>query len=165
MSFLYFLGCWMLRASVLLWNSLYFRGLVHRGWERSNCTCQGGDLRGSWPEAIRYEWLVRTFLTVLRSCNCHFFLSVWTFSTREIQIVPKNIEYLTAGLADPYVKGHLGHYRFRTKVIKKTLSPKWLEEFKIPITSWETPSLLVLELRDKDHIFDDMLGSVPILAY
>nr|CAB3446510.1 unnamed protein product [Digitaria exilis] len=44
----------------------------------------------------------------------------------------------STGLADPYVKGHLGPYRFQTKIHKKTLNPKWLEEFKIPITSWES---------------------------
>lgn len=68
--------------------------------------------------------------------------------------------YYLAGLADPYVKGQLGPYRFRTKIQKKTLSPKWMEEFKIPISSWEVPNVLVLEVRDKDHIFDDLLGSV-----
>ncbi|KAL5204367.1 hypothetical protein ABZP36_009238, partial [Zizania latifolia] len=38
------------------------------------------------------------------------------------------------GLADRYVQGHLGPYRFQTKIHKKTLIPKWMEEFKIPIT-------------------------------
>ncbi|XP_039122408.1 C2 domain-containing protein At1g53590-like isoform X1 [Dioscorea cayenensis subsp. rotundata] len=66
------------------------------------------------------------------------------------------------GLADPYVKGQLGPYRFRTKIQKKTLSPKWMEEFKIPISSWEVPNVLVLEVRDKDHIFDDLLGDCSI---
>ncbi|KAL8223713.1 hypothetical protein R6Q57_019188 [Mikania cordata] len=62
------------------------------------------------------------------------------------------------GLADPYVKGQLGSYRFRTKTKKKTLSPKWYEEFKIPITSWDSPNLLKIKVHDKDHIFDDTLG-------
>ncbi|KAJ1269970.1 hypothetical protein BS78_06G019000 [Paspalum vaginatum] len=62
------------------------------------------------------------------------------------------------GLADPYVKGHLGPYRFRTKIHKKTLNPKWLEEFKIPVTSWEALNLLYLQVQDKDPIFDDTLG-------
>ncbi|XP_008811541.2 C2 domain-containing protein At1g53590-like isoform X2 [Phoenix dactylifera] len=66
------------------------------------------------------------------------------------------------GLADPYVKGQFGPYRFQTKIQKKTLAPKWLEEFKIPITSWETPNILVLEIRDKDFVFDDMLGDCSI---
>ncbi|KAK1416686.1 hypothetical protein QVD17_25801 [Tagetes erecta] len=62
------------------------------------------------------------------------------------------------GLADPYVKGQFGAYQFRTKIQKKTLSPKWFEEFKIPIASWESPNLLEIGVRDKDHIFDDTLG-------
>ncbi|KAI7736346.1 hypothetical protein M8C21_028119 [Ambrosia artemisiifolia] len=62
------------------------------------------------------------------------------------------------GLADPYIKGQLGAYRFKTKTQKKTLSPKWYEEFKIPIASWESPNLLEIGVRDKDHIFDDTLG-------
>ncbi|OQU76094.1 hypothetical protein SORBI_3010G091300 [Sorghum bicolor] len=66
------------------------------------------------------------------------------------------------GLADPYVKGHLGPYRFHTKIHKKTLNPKWLEEFKIPITSWEALNLLSLQVRDKDPIFDDTLGDCSI---
>ncbi|KAL6570583.1 hypothetical protein OROGR_000133 [Orobanche gracilis] len=62
------------------------------------------------------------------------------------------------GLADPYVKGQLGPYRFRTKTQKKTLTPKWREEFKIPICSWESENMLAIEVRDKDHIFDDAMG-------
>ncbi|GMJ10036.1 hypothetical protein like AT1G53590 [Hibiscus trionum] len=66
------------------------------------------------------------------------------------------------GLADPYVKGTLGPYRFRTKTHKKTLSPKWQEEFLIPIFSWETPNVMVIEVRDKDHLFDDTLGNCSV---
>ncbi|GJV43119.1 C2 domain-containing protein-like protein [Tanacetum coccineum] len=62
------------------------------------------------------------------------------------------------GLADPYIKGKLGVKRFRTKTQKKTLSPKWFEEFKIPIVSWDAPNLLEIEVRDKDHFVDDTLG-------
>ncbi|PKU79519.1 C2 domain-containing protein At1g53590 [Dendrobium catenatum] len=66
------------------------------------------------------------------------------------------------GLADPYVKAHLGNFRIRTKIHKKTLYPKWFEEFKIPISSWEVPNILSLEVRDKDHIFDDLLGECSV---
>ncbi|CAI9286553.1 unnamed protein product [Lactuca saligna] len=66
------------------------------------------------------------------------------------------------GLADPYIKGQVGAYRFRTKTQKKTLSPKWFEEFKIPITSWDVPNVLQIEVRDKDHFIDDTLGDCVI---
>ena len=64
------------------------------------------------------------------------------------------------GLSDPYVKGRLGSFKFQTQIQRKTLSPKWFEEFKIPITSWEASNELVMEVRDKDHIYDDSLGYV-----
>ncbi|KAL6975558.1 acetolactate synthase [Sarracenia purpurea var. burkii] len=68
------------------------------------------------------------------------------------------------GLADPYVKGQLGPYRFRTKTQKKTLAPKWHEEFKVPICTWDSPNMLAIQVRDKDHFVDDTLGdcSIPI---
>lgn len=66
------------------------------------------------------------------------------------------------GLSDPYVKGQLGPYRFQTKIQRKTLFPKWLEEFKIPISSWEGTNVLVLQVRDKDTIFDDILGNCSV---
>ncbi|KAJ8527758.1 hypothetical protein K7X08_015209 [Anisodus acutangulus] len=68
------------------------------------------------------------------------------------------------GLADPYVKGHLGPYRFKTKTQKKTLAPQWQEEFKIPVCSWESPNnMLNIDVRDKDHFSqDDTLGDHSI---
>ncbi|CAO2175261.1 unnamed protein product [Urochloa humidicola] len=66
------------------------------------------------------------------------------------------------GLADPYVKGRLGPFKFQTQIQRKTLSPKWFEEFKIPITSWEALNELVMEVRDKDPMFDDLLGGCTI---
>ncbi|KAL4279710.1 hypothetical protein GQ457_03G024910 [Hibiscus cannabinus] len=66
------------------------------------------------------------------------------------------------GLADPYVKGQVGSYRFKTKTHKKTLSPKWREEFMIPIFSWDTPIVLTLEVLDKDHFVDDTLGKCTV---
>lgn len=68
------------------------------------------------------------------------------------------------GLADPYVKGHLGPYRFKTKTQKKTLAPQWQEEFKIPVCSWEPPNnMLTVDVCDKDHFSqDDTLGDYSI---
>lgn len=66
------------------------------------------------------------------------------------------------GLSDPYVKGQVGPYKFRTKTQKKTLAPKWHEEFKVPITSWDAPNILCIDVLDKDHFVDDKLGDYSI---
>lgn len=67
---------------------------------------------------------------------------------------------ILSGFSDPYVKGQLGLYRFRTKIQKKTLAPKWHEEFKIPIITWDSSTVLAIEVRDKDRFVDDSLGFV-----
>lgn len=74
----------------------------------------------------------------------------------------KSMHLSFTGLADPYVKGQMGPYRFKTNIQKKTLTPKWQEEFKIPIRTWEPPNVLELEIRDKDLILDDTLGFVTL---
>ncbi|CAH2053704.1 unnamed protein product [Thlaspi arvense] len=66
------------------------------------------------------------------------------------------------GLADPYVKGQLGAYRFKTKILKKTLAPKWQEEFKIPILTWDSSNILNIEVQDKDRFSDDSLGDCSV---
>ncbi|KAI3921854.1 hypothetical protein MKX01_005543 [Papaver californicum] len=66
------------------------------------------------------------------------------------------------GLSDPYVNGHCGSFKFQTKVQKKTLTPKWLEDFKIPIFSWESSNLIYMDVRDKDHFGYDPLGTCSI---
>ncbi|CAF2101448.1 unnamed protein product [Brassica napus] len=66
------------------------------------------------------------------------------------------------GLADPYVKGQLGAYRFKTKILRKTLAPKWQEEFKIPIITWDSPNVLNIELQDKDIFCDGRLGDCSV---
>ncbi|KAL0743638.1 hypothetical protein Bca4012_085151 [Brassica carinata] len=66
------------------------------------------------------------------------------------------------GLSDPYVKGQLGAYRFKTKILKKTLAPKWQEEFKIPILTWDSPNILNIEVQDKDRFSDDRLGDCSV---
>ncbi|CAB4277167.1 unnamed protein product [Prunus armeniaca] len=66
------------------------------------------------------------------------------------------------GFADPYVKGQMGVYQFKTKIQKKTLTPKWHEEFKIPIITWDSPNVLAIEVHDKDIFVDDTLGDCSI---
>ncbi|PRQ30780.1 putative C2 domain-containing protein [Rosa chinensis] len=66
------------------------------------------------------------------------------------------------GFSDPYVKGQFGVYQFKTKIQKKTLTPKWFEEFKIPIITWDSPNVLAIEVHDRDIFVDDTLGNCSI---
>lgn len=87
-------------------------------------------------------------------------LMYYSFDDFLTSLVNSAHSWSLSGLADPYVKGQLGPYRFRTKIQRKTLSPQWREEFKIPIVTWESENVLAIEVRDKDTFVDDALGFV-----
>ncbi|XP_073057495.1 C2 domain-containing protein At1g53590-like [Primulina eburnea] len=95
----------------------------------------------------------------------------WFFVDAKEPIAHATVEILEAadmkpadlnGSADPFVKGRIGPYRFRTKTQKKTLAPKWHEEFKIPICTWESPNILVIEVVDKDFFYNDTMGDCSV---
>ncbi|KAM3599757.1 uncharacterized protein V6R79_010963 [Siganus canaliculatus] len=62
------------------------------------------------------------------------------------------------GLSDPYVKFRLGHQKYRSKTVPKTLSPQWREQFDLHLYE-ETGGILELTVWDKDTgRRDDFIG-------
>ncbi|EDQ85579.1 uncharacterized protein MONBRDRAFT_34172 [Monosiga brevicollis MX1] len=80
-----------------------------------------------------------------------------------LHIIIRGAEGLMAadsnGTSDPFVIIRLGKHKEQTKVIKKTTEPDWNQDFFIPLTS-ESPTVLELEVYDKDTLSQDYLGSV-----
>ncbi|AES64583.2 putative C2 domain, GRAM domain-containing protein [Medicago truncatula] len=65
------------------------------------------------------------------------------------------------GLSDPYVRLQLGKQRFRTKVIKKSLNPKWDEEFSFKVDDLKEE--LVVSVMDEDKfLIDDFVGQLKV---
>eukprot|EP01018_Ginkgo_biloba_P010181 Gb_29807 [translate_table: standard] len=65
------------------------------------------------------------------------------------------------GLSDPYVKLQLGRSKSRTRVIRKTLSPSWHEEFTFKVEDLREE--LIVTVWDEDRFFnDDFLGQVKM---
>ncbi|XP_062233040.1 C2 and GRAM domain-containing protein At1g03370-like [Phragmites australis] len=64
------------------------------------------------------------------------------------------------GLRDLYSKAQLGKQRAKTKVVRKSLSPAWDEEFAFRVGDLKD-DLLVCVL-DEDRYFDDVLGQVKV---
>ncbi|XP_077214819.1 C2 and GRAM domain-containing protein At1g03370-like [Tasmannia lanceolata] len=65
------------------------------------------------------------------------------------------------GSSDPYVKIQLGKYRFRTKVVKKSLNPSWDEKF----TFWveDLKEELAISVFDEDrYLNDDFVGQLKV---
>ncbi|KAI4311851.1 hypothetical protein MLD38_036714 [Melastoma candidum] len=68
------------------------------------------------------------------------------------------------GLRDPYATLRLGRYRFRTKVVKKSLNPVWREEFSFRVDDLKDD--LVITIRDVDKYFNnDFVGYVKIPVF
>ncbi|KAK2652645.1 hypothetical protein Ddye_012501 [Dipteronia dyeriana] len=65
------------------------------------------------------------------------------------------------GFSDPYVRLQLGKQRSRTKVVKKSLSPSWEEEFIFKVD--DLSEELVVSVLDEDKYFnDDFVGYIKV---
>uniref|UniRef100_UPI003AB0B878 multiple C2 and transmembrane domain-containing protein 1 isoform X3 n=1 Tax=Centroberyx gerrardi TaxID=166262 RepID=UPI003AB0B878 len=62
------------------------------------------------------------------------------------------------GLSDPYAKFRLGHQKYRSKTMPKTLSPQWREQFDLHLFE-ETGGVLEITVWDRDTgRRDDFIG-------
>uniref|UniRef100_A0A4W5PDK4 Extended synaptotagmin 2 n=1 Tax=Hucho hucho TaxID=62062 RepID=A0A4W5PDK4_9TELE len=66
------------------------------------------------------------------------------------------------GKSDPYGVLHIGNQLFRSKVIKKTINPKWNEVYEAMVYENSGPQNLEIELFDEDTDQDDFIGRVLI---
>uniref|UniRef100_A0A674EUT8 Extended synaptotagmin 2 n=1 Tax=Salmo trutta TaxID=8032 RepID=A0A674EUT8_SALTR len=66
------------------------------------------------------------------------------------------------GKSDPYGVLHIDNQLFRSKVIKKTINPKWNEVFEAMVYENSGPQNLEIELFDEDTDQDDFLGKLLI---
>lgn len=77
-------------------------------------------------------------------------------------IEAKNIPALDPnGFSDPYVKLQLGKQKFRSKVVKKCLSPSWCEEFTFKVDDLKE-ELLICVLDEDKYFNDDFVGQIKV---
>jgi len=68
------------------------------------------------------------------------------------------------GLSDPYLRIFCGPYKIKTKVVKKTLNPRWNELIEIP-AEWAKANNIDVECWDWDAIgTDDFMGEFSFQA-
>ncbi|KAK9408400.1 multiple C2 and transmembrane domain-containing protein 1 [Crotalus adamanteus] len=66
------------------------------------------------------------------------------------------------GLSDPYVKFRLGHQKYKSKIMSKTLNPKWREQFDLHLYE-ERGGIIDITVWDRDAgKKDDFIGRCQI---
>lgn len=66
------------------------------------------------------------------------------------------------GTSDPYciITSSFNKQRFKSKIVKKTLNPKWDQEFKFYVS--QPTGHILIKLWDKDALWDDKLGEFSV---
>ncbi|NWI14463.1 MCTP1 protein, partial [Crypturellus soui] len=79
-------------------------------------------------------------------------VSVTLIEGRELKAMDAN------GLSDPYVKFRLGHQKYKSKIVPKTLNPQWREQFDFHLYE-ERGGIIDITVWDKDAgKRDDFIG-------
>ncbi|KFV48428.1 Multiple C2 and transmembrane domain-containing protein 1, partial [Tyto alba] len=79
-------------------------------------------------------------------------VSVTLIEGRELKAMDAN------GLSDPYVKFRLGHQKYKSKIVPKTLNPQWREQFDFHLYE-ERGGIIDITVWDKDAgKKDDFIG-------
>ncbi|NXK10862.1 MCTP1 protein, partial [Herpetotheres cachinnans] len=83
-------------------------------------------------------------------------VSVTLIEGRELKAMDAN------GLSDPYVKFRLGHQKYKSKMVPKTLNPQWREQFDFHLYE-ERGGIIDITVWDKDAgKKDDFIGRCQV---
>ncbi|NXD58171.1 MCTP1 protein, partial [Corvus moneduloides] len=83
-------------------------------------------------------------------------VSVTLIEGRELKAMDAN------GLSDPYVKFRLGHQKYKSKIVPKTLNPQWREQFDFHLYE-ERGGIIDITVWDKDvGKRDDFIGRCQV---
>ncbi|XP_040013407.1 multiple C2 and transmembrane domain-containing protein 1 isoform X3 [Xiphias gladius] len=109
-------------------------------------------LRRSWKRSAKQQQSMRLSELHRKSQLWRGIVSIALIEGRKLIPMDPN------GLSDPYVKFRLGHQKYRSKTVPKTLSPQWREQFDLHLYE-ETGGVLEITVWDRDTgRRDDFIG-------
>ncbi|XP_044030302.1 multiple C2 and transmembrane domain-containing protein 1 isoform X2 [Siniperca chuatsi] len=108
---------------------------------------------------LRRSWKRSTKQQSMRLSELHRKSQLWRGIVSIALIEGRNLIPMDPnGLSDPYVKFRLGHQKYRSKTVPKTLSPQWREQFDLHLYE-ETGGVLDITVWDRDTgRRDDFIG-------
>ncbi|XP_074935021.1 multiple C2 and transmembrane domain-containing protein 1 isoform X1 [Phalacrocorax aristotelis] len=115
--------------------------LMRKSWKRSS-KCQSHSLHLSDLRGKSQLWRGIVSITLIEG--------------RGLKAMDAN------GLSDPYVKFRLGHQKYKSKIVPKTLNPQWREQFDFHLDE-ERGGVIDITVWDKDAgKKDDFMGRCQI---
>ncbi|XP_034726849.1 multiple C2 and transmembrane domain-containing protein 1 isoform X3 [Etheostoma cragini] len=112
-------------------------------------------LRRNWKRSSKYQ--------SMRLSDVHRKAQLWRGIVSISLIEGCNLQPMDAnGLSDPYVKFRMGHQKYKSKTISKTLNPQWREQFDFHMYE-EQGGYVDITVWDKDAgKKDDFMGRCTI---
>uniref|UniRef100_A0A3Q0RJ75 Multiple C2 and transmembrane domain containing 1 n=1 Tax=Amphilophus citrinellus TaxID=61819 RepID=A0A3Q0RJ75_AMPCI len=112
-------------------------------------------LRRNWKRSSKYQ--------SMRLSDVHRKAQLWRGIVSISLIEGRTLQPMDAnGLSDPYVKFRMGHQKYKSKTISKTLNPQWREQFDFHLYD-EQGGFVDITVWDKDAgKKDDFMGRCTI---
>ncbi|KAK7173563.1 hypothetical protein R3I93_003397 [Phoxinus phoxinus] len=112
-------------------------------------------MRRSWKRSSKHQ--------SLRLSDIHRKAQLWRGIVSISLIEANNLQPMdTNGLSDPYVKFRMGHQKYKSKTIPKTLNPQWREQFDFHLFD-EQGGFIDVTVWDKDAgKKDDFMGRCQV---
>ncbi|XP_042250659.1 multiple C2 and transmembrane domain-containing protein 1 isoform X2 [Thunnus maccoyii] len=117
------------------------------------------ERRDSTTMLLRRSWKRSTKQQSQRLSEMHRKWQLWRGIVSIALIEGRNLIPMDPnGLSDPYAKFRLGHQKYRSKTVPKTLSPQWREQFDLHLYE-ESGGVLEITVWDRDTgRRDDFIG-------
>ncbi|XP_062368650.1 multiple C2 and transmembrane domain-containing protein 1 [Cinclus cinclus] len=114
-------------------------------------------MRKSWKRSSKFQ------TQSLRLSDLHRKSQLWRGIVSVTLIEGCELKAMDAnGLSDPYVKFRLGHQKYKSKIVPKTLNPQWREQFDFHLYD-ERGGIIDITVWDKDvGKKDDFIGRCQI---
>ncbi|XP_069446266.1 multiple C2 and transmembrane domain-containing protein 1 isoform X15 [Ovis canadensis] len=119
------------------------------------------EVLGSYFSVKSFFWRFQT--QSLRLSDVHRKSHLWRGIVSITLIEGRDLKAMDSnGLSDPYVKFRLGHQKYKSKIMPKTLNPQWREQFDFHLYE-ERGGIIDITAWDKDAgKRDDFIGRCQI---